>query len=257
MYNIICKIILRERSAVLAQFKHGRVLPTTPFILAHPSLAAHYLLEGRTLVCLVRHGQTDWNLIKRLQGQENIPLNEAGHAQAAGVSRLIDSIRKNGVSFRTVCTSPLSRASDTADYIADSLGLGKAVVLESLIERDYGSLSGLTLDERKRLYPGGEKQAGNVESVPSAALRMLRAVDDMLEVSKRKTVIGVTHGGLINAGFSRLTSGEIGTGKTLTVNCSVSCIAAGIGEPIPLAYNLQNENAALYITKILLAGAEI
>ena len=241
----------------MSQFKRGRVLPTSPCILVSPQTAAHDLLEGRILVCLIRHGQTDWNLIKRLQGQENVPLNEAGRAQAAGIARVIAGTRKNGVSFPTVCTSPLSRAVDTARYITDCLGLGFPVVLDSLIERDYGSLSGLTLAERKQLFPGGERQAGNVESVPAAASRMLSAIDDMLEVSGRRTVIGVTHGGLINAAFSRLTSGEIGTGKTLTVNCSVSCIAAGIGEPLPLAYNLQNEGAALYITKILLCGAEL
>lgn len=241
----------------MGRFSHGRILPTSPYILVNPSLAARYLLEGRVLVCLIRHGQTDWNLIKRLQGRENVPLNEDGHAQAAGVSRLIEGTRNNGVSFAAVCSSPLSRAVDTAEYITGSLGIGDVCVLDSLIERDYGSLSGLTLDERKRLYPGGEKQAGNVESVPAAASRMMTAIDDMIEVSGRRTVIGVTHGGLINAAFSRLTSGEIGTGKTLTVNCSVSCIAAGIGEPIALAYNLQNESAALYITKLLLNGAEI
>lgn len=241
----------------MGRFSHGRILPTSPYVIVNPALAARYLLEGRVLVCLIRHGQTDWNLIKRLQGRENVPLNEDGHAQAAGVSRLIEGTKNNGVSFAAVCSSPLSRAVDTAEYITGSLGVGDVCVLDSLIERDYGSLSGLTLDERKRLYPGGEKQAGNVESVPAAASRMMTAIDEMVEVSGRRTVIGVTHGGLINAAFSRLTSGEIGTGKTLTVNCSVSCIAAGIGEPIALAYNLQNENAALYITKLLLNGAEI
>lgn len=241
----------------MSRFKNGRVLPTSPYILIHPSLAAHYLLEGRTLVCLIRHGQTDWNLIKRLQGRENVPLNEAGHAQAARISHIIESTKKNGVAFNAVYTSPLSRAVETADYIAKSVGLNNATVVERLIERDYGSLSGLTLDERKRLFPGGERQAGNVESVPYAAARMIHAIDDMMSMSGGKTVIGVTHGGLINAVFSRLTSGKIGTGETLTVNCSVSCIAAGIGEPIPLAYNLQNENAAIYITKLLLTGAEI
>ncbi len=230
---------------------------TTPYILLHPALASRCLLEGRTLICLIRHGQTDWNLIKRLQGRENVPLNEAGHAQAAGIARIIKGTKENGVSFNSVYTSPLSRASDTADYIARSIGLDSATVVENLIERDYGSLSGLTLDERKRIYPGGERQAGNVESVPEAASRMLRAIDDMTAMSGGRTAIGVTHGGLINAVFSRLTSGEIGTGKTLTVNCSVSCIAAGIGEPVPLAYNLQNENAAIYITKLLMTGAEI
>ena len=241
----------------MGRFTHGRILPMSPYIITSPSHAARYLLEGRTLVCLIRHGQTDWNQIKRLQGRENVPLNEAGHAQAAGLSRLIEGTKNNGVTFAAVCTSPLSRAADTAEYISSTLGIGKPHIIDNLIERDYGSLSGLTLDERKRLYPGGEKQAGNVESVPMAASRMMKAIDDMLDISGRHTVIGVTHGGLINAAFSRLTSGEIGTGKTLTVNCSVSCIAAGIGEPIPLAYNLQNDNAALYITKLLLSGAEI
>lgn len=241
----------------MTQFKHSRQLPTSQYILVSPPNAARYLLEGRALVCLVRHGQTDWNMIKRLQGRENVPLNENGHAQAKGVSVFIRDTKNHGVCFAAVCTSPLSRAVVTADYISESLNLGEPYVVEKLIERDYGTLSGLTLDERKRLYPGGERQAENVETVPQAASRMLSAVDDMLEISSRKTVIGVTHGGLINAVFSRLTAGDIGTGKTLTVNCSISCIAAGIGEPIPLAYNLQNESAAVYINKLLMYGAEI
>jgi len=246
----------------LAQFKYGKAIQSASFIIVNPSLAAHYLLEGRSLVCLIRHGQTDWNAIRRLQGQENIPLNDLGRSQAQNVSELMCRITKNGVSFGAVYTSPLSRASDTADSIAESLGLGKAHVLDSLIERDYGSLSGLTLDERRRLFPGGEKQAGNVETVPAAASRMLSAIDDMLYHvrsihAEKRTVIGVTHSGLINAGFSRLTSGEIGTGKTVSGNCSISCIAAGIGEAIPLAYNLQNDHAVDYLTKILKSGAEI
>ncbi len=251
------RILDHERSVAMTQYKRGRILPTAPYMLVHPSTAAHYLLEGRSLVCLVRHGQTDWNLVKRLQGRENVPLNDAGHAQAVGVSRLIEQTRCHGIAFAAVCTSPLSRAYDTASYIADSLGTKPPVILDNLIERDYGSLSGLTLDERHRLFPGGERQAGNVETVPQAAARMLRAIDDMLEVSSGRSVIGVTHGGLINAIFSRLTSGEIGTGRTLTVNCSVSCIAAGIGEPIPLAYNLQNDAATVYLTKLLVHGADI
>jgi len=246
----------------VTQFKHARQLPTSQIILVHPASAAHYLLEGRALVCLVRHGQTDWNLIKRLQGRENVPLNENGHDQARLVSTVIKNTKKMGVTYAAVCTSPLSRAVATAEYIAASYARtetqhGKGHAYPEKVERDYGELSGLTLDERKKLFPGGERQASDVETVPQAAARMLYAIDDMLEVSGRKTVIGVTHGGLINAVFSRLTSGEIGTGKTLTMNCSVSCIAAGIGEPIPLAYNLQNDYAAGYIKKLLWCGAEI
>ena len=132
----------------------------------------------------------------------------------------------------------------------------KLCVLPQLIERDYGALSGLTLEERRHQFPGGERQAGNVESVPQAAARMCAAFDDMLEAVPEHAIIGVTHGGILNAVFSRLTSGEIGTGKSLSVNCSMSLIAAGIGSPIPLAYNLQEQGILDYLRKMAAAGAD-
>lgn len=241
----------------MARNRHVTALSTAPYILVHPALAAHYLLEGRTLVCLVRHGQTDWNIEKRLQGRQNVPLNGTGREQARQLASHFGVVRNKGVSFDTIFSSPLSRACDTAEYICSALSLDKPLTLERLTERDYGSLSGLTLEERFTRFPGGERQAGNVESVPVAASRMLRAIDEILEISQHKTSVAVTHGGIINAVFSRLTSGEIGTGKTISVNCSVSCIAAGIGEAIPLAYNLQNENIAIYLSKLIKHGAEI
>ncbi len=241
----------------LAQLKYARSLPSPPIILVNPATAAHYLLEGRALVCLVRHGQTDWNKIKRLQGREDVPLNECGHAQARVISSIFATAKKLGVSFGTVCSSPLERAVVTANYIAESLELPESIVVDRLIECDYGSLSGLTPAERRKLYPRGGQLVRDAETVPHAASRMISAFDDMLELSGRKTVIGVTHGGIINAVYSRLTSGEIGTGKTLTMNCSISCVAAGIGEPIPLAYNLQSDGASAYLRKLLTCGADI
>lgn len=237
----------------MSHYKHGRVMPTCPYILVHPLLAARYLTEGRSLVCVVRHGQTDWNIIKRLQGRENVPLNDTGRAQAHSAAAVFKSIKDLGVSFGTVFSSPLDRAKETASIIAQAIGADEVVPLDGLIERDYGSLSGLTLEERRRRFPKGERHASDVESSPSAALRMLSAIDEMLEYSGGKTVIGVTHGGVLNAVYSRLTSGEIG----LTVNCSLSLIAAGVGEPIPLAYNLQGEGASKYISKLLRHGAKL
>lgn len=252
-----------------SSFRKGRVLPVFPVYLTSPSQAAHLLLEGRRLICLVRHGQTDWNQIKRLQGREDVPLNGTGRLQAACTAMIFKRCFSAGVHFGNVCTSPLSRASDTAGYISAALSSSDTtdpallspdstslMVLPSLIERDYGSLSGLTLEERKVLFPKGEKQAGNVESVPAAAARMYAAMDDMMDAVSEKAIIGVTHGGIINAVFSRLTSGEIGTGKTLTVNCSVSLIAAGIGSPVPLAYNLQEDGIFEYMNKMIRSGAE-
>lgn len=238
------------------QIKKGRTLPTTPVIFASPSQAAHCLLEGRSLICLVRHGQTDWNLEKRLQGREDIPLNDTGRAQAEQVAELFLKAKEKGMFAAAVCSSPLSRAKDTAAIIADKIGLS-SVVCQRLNERDYGNLSGYTVEERRKVFPRGENQSNIMESVPDAASRMLRAFDDVLDVSEGKTVIAVSHGGIINALFSRLSFGEIGTGKTLTQNCSVSFIASGIGHPIPLAYNLQENDIVDYIAKMLHFGAEI
>ena len=47
------------------------------------------LKNKKGLIIFVRHGQTDWNLIKRLQGRENVPLNEVGHSQAETLAELI------------------------------------------------------------------------------------------------------------------------------------------------------------------------
>lgn len=250
--------------------KRGHTLPIYPVYLVSPSRSAYLLLEGRRLICLVRHGQTDWNQIKRLQGREDVPLNEIGVRQARHTAELFRRSVLYGVRFGMVCTSPLSRAVDTAGYIQAALDNPsvpcealsplcppeKLCVLPQLIERDYGSLSGLTLEERRHQFPGGEKQAGDVESVPMAAARMYSAFDDMLEAVPEHAIIGVTHGGILNAVFSRLTSGEIGTGRSLTVNCSVSLVAAGIGSPIPLAYNLQEQGILDYLRRMIAAGAD-
>lgn len=253
--------------------KRGRSLPTYPVLLTSPSQAAHLLAEGRRLIILLRHGQTDWNQIKRLQGREDVPLNQTGRKQAYKTALFFRETMEYGVRYGTVCSSPLSRAADTAYYLhtllsashrsvvlsesdlhhADHTGI---LILDNLMERDYGKLSGLTIEERRRLFPGGERQAGDVETVPMAAARMFRAFDDMLDSCRDKVLLGVTHGGIINAVFSRLTAGEIGTGKTLTVNCSASLVAAGIGSPIPLAYNLQEEGIATYLRKMAVSGAD-
>ncbi len=238
------------------QIRKGRSLPTTPVLFATPSQAAHYLLEGRSLICLIRHGQTDWNLEKRLQGREDIPLNETGRAQSMQVAEYFAQAKEKGLAVEAVCSSPLSRARDTAGFIAEKICV-PAHVCQTLNERDYGNLSGLTVEERRKAFPKGENPSNEVESVPAAASRMLRAFDDVLEISEGRTVVAVSHGGIINSVFSRLSFGEVGTGKTLTQNCSVSFIAAGIGHPLPLAYNMQDEGIVDYIAKMLHFGADI
>ena len=66
------------------------------------------------LLYLVRHGETDWNRSRRIQGRTDIELNDTGREQALATSRLLARREWNAV-----ISSPLSRALETASIIAD------------------------------------------------------------------------------------------------------------------------------------------
>jgi len=89
-------------------------------------------------ICIIRHGETDWNKIKRLQGRENIPLNEEGINQIKGT---IEYFKK--YKWDVIITSPLLRARKSAEIIAEGIELTDIIEEENFIERDYGEASGL------------------------------------------------------------------------------------------------------------------
>ena len=77
------------------------------------------LKNKKGLIIFVRHGQTDWNTQGRMQGREDIPLNETGLLQAKETA---EGIKKacldTGLTFDKIASSPLLRASVTAEAIA-------------------------------------------------------------------------------------------------------------------------------------------
>ena len=81
-----------------------------------------------TRFCLVRHGETDWNAERRLQGHTDIDLNEHGKAQAAQMAKAIKAI---DLKFDVLYTSDLQRAAKTAGAI-ETLFNTKAIVNSSL-----------------------------------------------------------------------------------------------------------------------------
>lgn len=225
--------------------------PGTPLLFCTPAQVTALLSEARKPVFLVRHGITVWNKQMRLQGREDIPLSEEGREQALHCATFIGkALPQNRLQLQKVYTSPLMRAYDTACYFSERLGLGDPVREEGLIERDYGSLSGLTPEKKREIYPTPADYPKDVESIPSAARRMKRTLGEMCAGEKDKAIIAVTHGGVMNALFSSLTGGRAGLGPHITQNCAVAMVAVGKYDIIPLAFNMTEQVFFEYMREI-------
>ena len=96
-------------------------------------------------IFVVRHGQTEWNALEKLQGQTDIELNEVGREQAQITG---EQIKNENIDL--IITSPLKRARETAEIINKNFN---APIIEDkrLMERGYGELEGKTRIERKML----------------------------------------------------------------------------------------------------------
>lgn len=102
-----------------------------------------------TVVCLIRHGETEWNAVGKLQGRENIDLNKSGKQQAEKCGLYLRENR-----WDVIISSPLSRAKQTAKIINQyMLKPVKIIEMENFIERDYGMASGLTIEDRVKMFP--------------------------------------------------------------------------------------------------------
>lgn len=185
---------------------------------------------GMTEVYVVRHGETDWNRQGRLQGQEDIPLNEKGRAQALACGRELEKTR-----FQEIFTSPLSRARETAEKIAQFQACPVSQDT-GLLERDYGVLSGLTLPQREALAATGRPDG--MEPWESLAQRALSALNRCADAAGEEgRALLVSHGAWINALLALLSGHAIGTGKTVLKNTCVSVLRReGEGWQI-LSYN--------------------
>lgn len=102
---------------------------------------------GRLL--FARHGETDWNAARRIQGATDIPLNAAGRAQA---EQLAACVADACPALQRVYTSPLRRAAETARIVAGRLGC-TCILLEGLREIDFGDWDGLTWAEAEARDP--------------------------------------------------------------------------------------------------------
>lgn len=167
-------------------------------------------------LCLIRHGQTNWNLENRMQGIEDIPLNNTGRQQAAECARVLGH-----ESWEAIYTSPLQRATETARIISDQTNHTPVILEPLLIERDFGAIAGCSYEKIHSLFPEyPRKTPPGIESYESLCNRMIQAVYICARKSKENILL-ISHGASMNALLYVLSDGTIGTGITRLKNVCI------------------------------------
>lgn len=155
-----------------------------------------------TLLGLLRHGQTDWNIDLRLQGSTDIPLNDTGRAQALQAASVL-----NREDWDVIIASPLSRAKDTADIVAKELGMNVVIVPE-LIERSFGVAEGLDHASWRKMYESHAVIEG-LESLEDLRARTILLLDLIANDYAGKRVLAVSHGAFIRKVLTIISNGEL------------------------------------------------
>jgi broad specificity phosphatase PhoE len=150
-----------------------------------------------TLVYLVRHGATEWNVTRRAQGTADIDLNDLGRTQAEETAQHLAR-----QSIDAVYSSQLRRAVDTATRIADRHGL-QVVKDERFQEIDQGDWTGLTTAEIADRWPDlwgparhYSRRPGG-ESPAEVRVRALAGLAEVVRAWTEGTCVIVSHGGTI------------------------------------------------------------
>lgn len=155
------------------------------------------------LIYFLRHGQTDWNAERRIQGHLDTPLNDTGRAQAARNGRALAEVIADPDAFDFV-SSPLVRASETMEIVRREMGLDPAAYRTDLRLREFnlGKWQGEIYDELVGKYPAlaaaRERDPWNFrypgDSSESYAMLSERVLEWLAEV-ERDTVV-TAHGGV-------------------------------------------------------------
>ena len=164
-----------------------------------------------TTICMIRHGETDWNSLGILQGREDIELNDRGREQALETARYFE----NG-EWDVVISSPLKRALETARIIANRLSIPTVHVVDEMMERSYGSASGLLPEERRKRFPTGI--IPDQEEFEQLRERAMVGLNKIAGDFPGQKIIVVSHGGLTNSILYSLSGGEFGSFKTRLKN---------------------------------------
>jgi probable phosphoglycerate mutase len=182
-----------------------------------------------TRICIVRHGETDWNAERRIQGQTDIPLNATGYRQALAAARGLAKEK-----FAALYSSDLQRARDTAAAAAQLLQL--PVIPESgLRERNYGEYQGLTQAEIAQ-RPDYERYIkrdvnfdfGNGESLNVFAERIKTTINSLATRHVGESIVLFAHGGVLDIVYRIATHRPLETARDFPIpNAALNWIEVG------------------------------
>jgi probable phosphoglycerate mutase len=176
--------------------------------------------------CIIRHGETDWNVEKRIQGQTDIPLNENGRAQAMAMA--FNAAHYN---FTAVYSSDLARARVTAEAVAAGRSL-EVVAMPRLRERNYGIFQEITALEAEKRYPEGyayykdrdlDYDFENGESLNNFAIRVMDAFNWLARHHNGHVIAVVCHAGLLDVIYRKATGRPLHTPRDFIIpNCALN-----------------------------------
>lgn len=165
-------------------------------------------MRDLTRLCIVRHGETDWNAEKRIQGHLDIPLNAAGLSQSQATADGLSEL-----TFRAVYSSDLRRSWQTAEIVASRLGI-PLHAQPGLRERHSGVLEGMTIEELAQTHPAAHARYldrdpdytfGTGESMRVFSARVVGSVESLIASHLGGSLLLVTHGGVLDVIFRRAT----------------------------------------------------
>ncbi len=183
------------------------------------------MTESRLI--LLRHGETVWNRESRIQGHRDSPLNATGIAQAEALAQ-----RLAGETFAALYSSDLGRARETAERIAARTS--HHIILDpDMRERNLGVLQTLTHAEAQASYPeaytryrtfSADYLIPGGESAQQFVTRVVTVFSGIAKQFPGKTVVAVTHGGVLDAMYRHATGAPLhGARTTLLLNASFNC----------------------------------
>jgi len=179
-----------------------------------------------TRICFIRHGETNWNVAKRIQGQLDIPLNETGRAQALAMA-----FNASHQHFSALYSSDLARAWETAGALATREDL-EIRPLAALRERHYGIFQGITAEEGRVRHPEAHRlylardlgyafESG--ESLTALAERVAQGVDWLVRHHSGETLCAITHSGVLDILYRRATGRPLEIPRDFQIpNCALN-----------------------------------